>query len=75
MTSATRGGLGWRETGGPLVVPPSKSGYGMDVVRDVIPYELGGTVDHVLAPDGARCKMEIPLAHLSGGSSQDNESA
>jgi PAS domain S-box-containing protein len=67
--------LTWRETGGPLVVPPSKSGYGMDVVRDVIPYELGGTVDHVLAPDGARCKMEIPLAHLSGGSSQDNESA
>ena len=27
----------WRETGGPLVVPPSKSGYGMDVVRERYP--------------------------------------
>jgi PAS domain S-box-containing protein len=62
--------LTWRETGGPLVVPPSKSSYGMDVVRGVIPYELGGTVDHVLAPEGVRCQMELPLAKLSGGSSQ-----
>ncbi len=67
--------LTWRETGGPLVVPPSKSGYGMDVVRSVIPYELGGTVEHVLAPEGARCQMEIALAQLSGGSSQINGSA
>jgi two-component sensor histidine kinase len=66
--------LTWRETGGPLVVPPSKSGYGMDVVRNVIPYELGGTVDHVLAPEGARCQVEIPLAQLNGGSSQSNGS-
>jgi PAS domain S-box-containing protein len=55
----------WRETGGPLVVPPRKSGYGMDVVRELVPYELGGTIDHVLAPEGARCQIEIPLAQLS----------
>jgi PAS domain S-box-containing protein len=67
--------LTWREISGPLVVPPSKTGYGMDVVSSIIPYELGGTVDHVLAPEGARCQMEIPLAHLSGGSSQNNGSA
>jgi two-component sensor histidine kinase len=60
--------LAWRETGGPSVVPPSKSGYGLDVVRSVIPYELGGTVDHVFAPEGARCQMEIPLAQLRGNS-------
>ena len=64
--------LTWRETGGPLVVPPRRSSYGMQVVRDLIPYELGGTIDHVLAPDGARCQMEIPLARLHRGSSQDN---
>jgi PAS domain S-box-containing protein len=67
--------LTWRETGGPLVVPPSKSGFGMEVVRRVIPYELGGTVDHVLAPQGARCQMEIPLAQLRGSSSQNDGSA
>ena len=65
----------WRETGGPLVVPPSKSSYGMHVVRELIPYELGGTIDYVLAPEGARCQVEIPLARLSRGSSQHNGSA
>jgi two-component sensor histidine kinase len=57
--------LTWEETGGPLVVSRSKSSYGMHVVRELVPYELGGTVDHVLAPEGARCQFEIPLAHLS----------
>jgi len=65
----------WRETGGPLVVPSSRSSYGMHVVREIIPYELGGTVDYVLAPEGARCRIEIPLAQLSGGSSQTGGSA
>jgi PAS domain S-box-containing protein len=62
----------WQETGGPLVVPAHASSYGMHVVRELIPYELGGTVDHLLAPEGARCQMEIPLAQLSGGNSQNN---
>jgi PAS domain S-box-containing protein len=63
--------LTWRETGGPLVVSPSKSGYGMNVIRDLVPYELGGTVDHVFAPEGARCQIEIPLAQLSGAGAQN----
>jgi PAS domain S-box-containing protein len=62
----------WREAGGPLVVPPRKSNYGMQVVRELVPYELGGTVDLLLAPEGVRCQMEIPLVRLSHGSSQDN---
>jgi PAS domain S-box-containing protein len=57
--------LTWEETGGPLVVSRSKSSYGMHVVRELVPYELGGTVDHVLAPEGARCQFEIPRANLS----------
>jgi len=65
----------WRESGGPLVVPPGRSGYGIHVVRELIPYELGGTVDHVLAREGVRCRIEVPLPQLSGGSSQKNGSA
>jgi len=64
--------LTWRETSGPSVVPPSRSGYGMQVVRELVPYELGGTIDHVLAPEGARCHMEIPLARLNRGSARDS---
>jgi hypothetical protein len=30
------------------------------VFRDLIPYELGGAVDYVLAREGARCRLEIP---------------
>ena len=62
----------WRETGGPLVVSPRKSSYGMHVVRELVPYELGGTVDYVLSPHGAQCQMDIPLAQLSCSSSHAN---
>ena len=35
----------WREAGGPAVNAPRRSGYGTEVIRNLIPYELGGTVD------------------------------
>ena len=54
----------WREAGGPVPVSPSKSSYGMSVVRELIPYELDGTVEHLLSPEGAQCEMDIPLARL-----------
>jgi PAS domain S-box-containing protein len=56
--------LEWREIGGPGVVAPNASGYGTSVIRDLIPYELGGKVDYQLAGDGARCRMEIPARWL-----------
>jgi PAS domain S-box-containing protein len=66
--------LTWREIGGPVVGAASKSSYGLQVVRELIPYELGGAIDHVLHPDGVRCHMEIPLAKLGVVSSQDRGS-
>ena len=51
----------WQELGGPAVVAPSNSGYGMSLIREVIPYELGGTADFAITPEGARCKLEIPV--------------
>ena len=56
--------LEWRETGGPPIVVPGPSGYGSSVIRDLIPYELGGSVDYVLAPEGVRCRVEIPAKWL-----------
>ena len=32
---------------------PSAPGYGTSVIRDLIPYELDGKVDYVLAADGS----------------------
>ena len=52
--------LEWQETGGPTVQPPDTTGYGMEVIRDLIPYELGGRVDLTFPADGLCCRLEIP---------------
>jgi len=57
----------WEERGGPNVMPQTRSGYGTSVIRDLIPYELGGAVDLVHAPEGVRCRLEIPAHWLSSG--------
>jgi PAS domain S-box-containing protein len=51
----------WRELGGPPIAAGIQPGYGTSLIRDLIPHELGGTVDLVLASDGACCSIEIPL--------------
>ncbi len=53
--------IAWRETGGPPIAASTQSGYGTSLIRDLIPHELGGTVDLVMAPDGVRCTIVIPL--------------
>jgi PAS domain S-box-containing protein len=51
----------WREIGGPPIAVPAQSGYGTSLIRDLIPHELGGTVDLAFASDGLRCDIEIPI--------------
>jgi PAS domain S-box-containing protein len=53
--------LEWRETGGPPVASRVQSGYGTDLIRDLIPHELGGEVDLVFAAEGVNCRIEIPV--------------
>jgi PAS domain S-box-containing protein len=52
----------WRELGGPPIKVPAKSGYGSSLIRDLIPHELGGTVELTFLSGGACCEIEIPLA-------------
>jgi PAS domain S-box-containing protein len=65
----------WEESGGPNVLPQTRSGYGTSVIRDLIPYELGGTVDLVHAPGGVRCKLEIPAHWLNSSNPPSERSA
>jgi PAS domain S-box-containing protein len=51
----------WRELGGRPIEAPVRSGYGSRLIRDLIPHELGGTVDLTFRSDGACCKIAIPL--------------
>jgi PAS domain S-box-containing protein len=55
----------WQEFGGPPVLLPSQSGYGTSIIRDLIPFELGGTVELVFAAKGIRCRLEIPAGWIS----------
>ena len=51
----------WCEIGGPPVAPSTQSSYGTDLIRELIPHELGGDVDLKFAPNGVHCSIEIPL--------------
>ena len=66
MNGRPRSGLvlEWQEIGGPPIVAPGASSYGSSTIRDLIPYELGGAVDLVLATEGAQCRLELPADWL-----------
>jgi PAS domain S-box-containing protein len=51
----------WRESDGPPVAPAIQSSYGTDLIRNLIPHELRGTVDLVFAAKGVTCRIEIPI--------------
>jgi PAS domain S-box-containing protein len=51
----------WNEVGGQPIAAPVRSGYGSSLIRNLIPHELGGTVDLAFPSDGACCKIEIPF--------------
>jgi two-component sensor histidine kinase len=62
----------WMESGGPHVVSPARSGFGTSVVRELVPYELGGAVDLMHLPEGVSCKLQIPAHWLSVGNRQES---
>jgi len=51
----------WRELGGPMTAAEPKSGYGTRLIRELVPHELGGTVDLQFAVEGVSCKIEFPM--------------
>jgi NO-binding membrane sensor protein with MHYT domain/two-component sensor histidine kinase len=55
----------WQEIGGPPVRPPTRRGYGTSVICELIPYELGGTVDISYVTDGVQCRIEFPLEKVA----------
>jgi PAS domain S-box-containing protein len=63
----------WQETSGPPVLARNQSGYGTSIIRELIPFELGGSVELVCAPEGIRCQLEIPADWISidGGLAQE----
>lgn len=51
--------LSWEESGGPLVAPPTRSGYGRKIIEDTIRRIGKHQIDY--APTGMKYRMEAPL--------------
>jgi two-component system CheB/CheR fusion protein len=54
--------LEWREHGGPPVESPIHRGFGMRLVTEGVPHELGGRADIAFDPAGVRCILEFPVS-------------
>ncbi|CAH2402782.1 MASE1 domain-containing protein [Mesorhizobium ventifaucium] len=59
--NATNLSIVWREIGGPAIAASPQCGYGVSLIRDLIPHELGGSVDLVFASEGVCCRIEFPV--------------
>jgi two-component sensor histidine kinase len=51
----------WTETGGPVVEPPERSGFGRLLLERALTSDLGGDVRLSFDEDGLKCVIAIPL--------------
>lgn len=57
--------LSWRETGGPLVRPPNRHGFGTTLIDRSVPFDLGGKSDVRYDPEGLQAHFVIPARFVS----------
>lgn len=62
--------LYWAESGGPLVTPPRRQGFGSKLIDVSVRRELGGTVRQIWAAGGLRCEIVVGADRLA---SRDGE--
>ena len=53
--------LTWRETGGPLVRPPTRRGFGTRLIEQGLARELSGSVKLDYQPNGIVCTINFAL--------------
>ncbi|CAN7407282.1 PAS domain S-box protein [Phenylobacterium sp. LjRoot225] len=56
--------LSWRETGGPPVTAPCRSGFGTRLLQRSLAQELHGQVEVCFAPEGVRCEIRCPAEQV-----------
>ncbi|WP_426231028.1 HWE histidine kinase domain-containing protein [Pararhizobium sp. DWP3-4] len=54
----------WRETGGPLVSPPSRTGFGTALIDRSVPYDLDGRSEVSYASEGVAARFLLPAKHI-----------
>lgn len=58
----------WNETTRHVVTAPDRHGFGSRLIRQCIQADLGGSIDKHFAPDGLKCRIEVPLHSYETGS-------
>jgi two-component system, chemotaxis family, CheB/CheR fusion protein len=53
--------IDWREQDGPAVVPPDKDGFGLELVRQEMSYNLGGGAEIDFAASGLKVSLRCPI--------------
>jgi two-component system CheB/CheR fusion protein len=53
--------LDWIERGGPVVRPPATRGFGSTLIERSVAYELRGEARLSFPPEGATCRIIVPL--------------
>jgi two-component sensor histidine kinase len=59
--------LVWQERGGPPVIPPARSGFGLQLIRSTLAHDMGGSSELRFDPEGLVCRIELGLEHGAGG--------
>ncbi len=59
--AGTRVRFEWREAGGPAPAGNVSDGFGMTVLKRMVPKDLGGEAELALAPDGLAYRIHFPL--------------
>jgi two-component sensor histidine kinase len=55
----------WSERGGPEITQKISPGFGTSFITRVVEYELQGTTNLELLPEGLRCTIEFPLSRAA----------
>jgi two-component sensor histidine kinase len=64
-TAADMLSLRWVESGGPAVAPPARKSFGMRLIADALPRQLGATARLDFAPPGLIFELVVPLHRLA----------
>ncbi|QYJ06903.1 CHASE domain-containing protein [Qipengyuania flava] len=51
----------WVESNGPEVVPPTRRGFGVDLIEKIVAHELRHPVELDFCADGVRCTLLVPI--------------
>jgi len=57
-------GLSWTETGGPIVEPPTRRGFGSSLIERALALETGGRATIHYRPSGIVCDIVLPKSSL-----------